>query len=189
MHCALAGPCASWQGRERADVRAGLVPDFCRRRWQPEHRRGMGKELGGSSYKVHLDGYDQRDFLAGKGPSKRNEILYFAESTLGAVRIGDFKYRFIDQPQGWLGGTVKPDWPILVNLRLDPLERTSLPTQSMNQYSWFAYEFWRFVFAQQVVAQIGESFVQFPPMQKPASFNLEAVKEQIVQAIKSRQGQ
>jgi arylsulfatase A-like enzyme len=148
-----------------------------------------GKQLGERSYKVHLDGYNQLDFLAGKEPSKRHEIVYFAEGTLGAIRVNDFKYRFIDQPGGWFGGTVKPDSPMLVNLRLDPLERTSLPTQSMNQYSWFAYEFWRFVFAQQVVAKMGESFVEFPPMQKPASFNLEAVKEQIVQAIKSRHGQ
>ncbi len=148
-----------------------------------------GKQLGEQTYKVHLDGYNQLDFLSGKAASKRNEIVYFAESTLGAVRIGDYKYRFIDQPGGWLGGTVKVDWPILVNLRLDPLERTSLPTQSLNTYSWFAYEFWRFVFVQQEVAQIGETFIDFPPMQKPASFNLEAVKAQIREAIKSRTGQ
>jgi hypothetical protein len=60
------------------------------------------------------------------------------------ARINDYKYRLIDQPGGWTGNTVKVDWPILVNLRLDPFERTSLPDQSMNQYSWFAYEFWRF---------------------------------------------
>ena len=59
----------------------------------------------------------------GKGPSKRHEVFYFAEGMLGAVRIDDFKYRFIDQPNGWFGGTVKVDWPILVNLRLDPFER------------------------------------------------------------------
>ena len=86
-----------------------------------------GKKLGDTTYKVHLDGYDQTDVLTGKGPSKRNEIFYFAETTLGAVRIDDYKYRFIDQPNGWLGGTVKVDWPILVNLRLDPFERTGMP--------------------------------------------------------------
>ena len=59
----------------------------------------------------------------------------------------------------------------------------------MNNYSWFAYEFWRFVFVQQEVAEIGETFIDFPPMQRPASFNLEAVKEQIREAIKSRTGQ
>src|SRR5262249_5319768 len=66
-----------------------------------------GKAMGGTTYKVHLDGYDQTDVLTGKGPSKRHEIFYFAESTLGAVRIDDYKYRFIDQPNGWLGGTIK----------------------------------------------------------------------------------
>src|SRR5262249_40591536 len=100
-----------------------------------------GKYLGEKSYRVHLDGHNQLDFLAGRAGSRRNEIWYFAENTFGAVRIGDFKYRFIDQPNGWLGNTVKVDWPILVNLRLDPFERTSQPSQSMNQYSWFAYEF------------------------------------------------
>ena len=69
----------------------------------------QGKSLGDTNYKVHLDGYDQMDLITGKGPSKRHEIWYFAEGTLGAVRIDDFKYRFIDQPNGWLGGTVKPD--------------------------------------------------------------------------------
>src|SRR5262249_8821775 len=53
-----------------------------------------GKVLGDRNYKVHLDGYDQTDLITGKGPSKRHEILYFAEATLGAVRINDYKYRF-----------------------------------------------------------------------------------------------
>jgi arylsulfatase len=137
-----------------------------------------GKELGGRSYKVHLDGYNQLDFISGRSPSRRSEIFYFAEATLGAVRVGDFKYRFIDQPNGWLGGTVKPDWPILVNLRLDPFERTGIG-RSLNYYSWFAYEFWRFVFVQQQVAKFAQTFSEFPPMQKPASFNLEAIKAQV----------
>ena len=38
------------------------------------------------------------DLITGKGPSNREEIWYFGESELGAVRIGDYKYRFIDQP-------------------------------------------------------------------------------------------
>src|SRR5437764_6315436 len=59
-----------------------------------------GKKLGDTDYKVHLDGYNQMDLITGKGPSKRSELFYFAESTLGAVRINDYKYRFIDQPNG-----------------------------------------------------------------------------------------
>ena len=64
-----------------------------------------GKQLGDRTYKVHLDGYDQTDLITGKGPSKRNEIWYFTETTLAAARIGDFKYRFTDQPTGWFGPT------------------------------------------------------------------------------------
>jgi arylsulfatase A-like enzyme len=143
-----------------------------------------GKKLGELSYKVHLDGYNQLDLLTGKGPSKRSEIFYFAEGTLGAVRINDYKYRFIDQPSGWLGGTVKVDWPMIVNLRLDPFERTGIG-QSLEQADWFKYEFWRFVFVQEVVAKVAQTFVDFPPLQPPASFNMDAVKAQVVRAIQA----
>ena len=154
-----------------------------------------GKEIGGTTYKVHLDGFDQTDLITGKGPSKRHEIFYFAESTLGAVRINDFKYRFIDQPGGWLGGTVKPDWPILVNLRLDPFERTGLPNGangSLAFYNWYAFEFWRFVFVKQEIAKYAQTFLEFPPMQKGASFNLEALKAELerkMQMLRSHEGQ
>jgi arylsulfatase A-like enzyme len=151
-----------------------------------------GKDLGGTNYKVHLDGYNQLDFITGKAPSNRNEIFYFTETTLGAVRIGDYKYRFTDQPDGWLGNTVKVDWPILTNLRLDPFERTGMPhgaSGSMNFAEWYTYEFWRFVFVQQEVGKFAQSFIDFPPMQAAASFNMEAVKQQIEAAIKSRQAQ
>jgi arylsulfatase A-like enzyme len=141
----------------------------------------QGKSLGDASYKVHLDGVNQLDLITGKGPSKRHEIWYFAEGTLGAARIDDFKYRFVDQPNGWFGGTVKPDIPILVNLRLDPFERTGF-TGSVEYFEWFKYEFWRFVYVQQEVGKLAQTAVEFPPMQKGASFNLEAVKEQISKA-------
>jgi arylsulfatase len=115
-------------------------------------------------------------------------VFYFAETTLGAVRIDNFKYRFIDQPNGWLGGTVKADWPILVNLRLDPFERTGL-TGSLAYYNWFAYEFWRFVFVKDEVAKYAQTFLEFPPMQKGASFNLEALKEELEKKMASHAAQ
>ena len=153
-----------------------------------------GKQLGDRTYKVYLDGYNQMDLITGKGPPKRNEIFYFAESTLGAVRIGGFKYRFIDQPNGWLGGTVKVDWPILVNLRLDPFERTGI-SGSLAYYNWFVYEFWRFVFVKefwrfvfvkQEVGKYAQTFIDFPPLQKGASFNLEALKQELEKRMESR---
>jgi arylsulfatase A-like enzyme len=150
-----------------------------------------GKQLGGRTYKVHLDGYNQIDLITGKGPSKRHEVIYFTEGTLSAVRIDDFKYRFTDQPGGWLGGTVKVDWPILTNLRLDPYERTNLPNGAQGSlafYNWFAFQFWRFQYAQKEVEQLAQTAIDFPPMQKGASFNLEAVKAQIAKAMAAHQG-
>ncbi len=141
-----------------------------------------GKNIGGMNYKVHLDGYDQTSVITGKGPSNRHEIIYFTEGTLAAVRVDDFKYRFIDQPGGWIGSTVKPDMPILVNLRIDPLERTMWPNSNLGSYeyfNWFIYEFWRFVLVQQLIAKEIPTFLAFPPMQKGASFNLDAVKAEM----------
>ncbi|WHQ70565.1 arylsulfatase [Methylorubrum extorquens] len=148
-----------------------------------------GKKVGDQTFKVHLDGYNQLDMITGKGPSKRNEVWYFGESELGAVRIGDYKYRFIDQPGGWLGDKTKPDVPYITNLRLDPFERTGWPDNgtkagAQNYMSWFLYEFWRYVFVQQEVEKLAMTAVEFPPMQKGASFNLEAVKTKI-QAARS----
>ena len=60
---------------------------------------------------------------------------------------------------------------------------------SLEFFDWYAYEFWRGVFVQQKVAELGQTAIDFPPMQKDASFNLEAVKEQIRAAIAAKHGQ
>jgi arylsulfatase len=150
-----------------------------------------GKDLGGTTYKVHLDGYNQMDMITGKGPSNRHEIFYFTESALAAVRIDDFKYRFIDQPGGWIGSKSRPDAPVLTNLRLDPFERTGWSDGNNGSYEyfgWFQYEFRRFVFVQQEVAKLAMTAIEFPPMQKGASFNLDAVKARIEEAVKQHTG-
>jgi hypothetical protein len=102
------------------------------------------------------------------------------------VRINDYKYRFTDQPQGWLGATEKVDWPILTNLRLDPYERTGISngkTGSLGYYNYFVDQFWRFVFVQDEVSKAAATFVAYPPMQKGASFNMESVKQAIMDKI------
>jgi arylsulfatase len=151
-----------------------------------------GKEMCGQTYKNYLDSYDQLDMITGKGPSARHEVFYFAESNLAAMRIDDFKYRFITQPLGWIGTKDPPDVPILVNLRLDPFERTSWPGDgnmkgSLEYFDRFQYEFWRFVFVQQQVGKLAMTALEYPPMQKGSSFNLDAVKEKIQEAMKAQQ--
>ncbi|MFG0295028.1 MAG: sulfatase-like hydrolase/transferase, partial [Maioricimonas sp. JB045] len=146
-----------------------------------------GKTLGGKEYKVHLDGYNQLSLLSGEGKTARSELWYFTESTMAAARIGDYKYVFLEQPDGWFGPKVKLDWPGIYNLRLDPFEKMSIG-DSMYAANWWTYEFWRFVFVQQQVAMLAKSFVEYPPMQPGASFNLEAVKQQVEKALSNRTG-
>jgi arylsulfatase A-like enzyme len=155
-----------------------------------------GVQLGDRTYKNHLDGYNQLDLLTGKGPSARHEIFYFGGPQLGAIRIDDFKFQFYQQPKGWPGEKVTTDMPGIVNLRQDPFERTpSIRGESLNDMGggymndFYAREFWRFVLVQQQVAALAQTAIEFPPMQAPASFNLEAVKRQVDEVIKSHAGQ
>jgi arylsulfatase A-like enzyme len=155
-----------------------------------------GVQLGDRTYKNHLDGYNQLDLLLGKGPSARHEIFYFGGPKLGAIRIDDFKYQFYQQPLGWPGPKVTTDMPLVYNLRWDPFERTpSINAETLNNLGggymndFYAREFWRFVSVQQRVAELAKTAIDFPPMQAPASFNLDAVKAQVDEAIKNHEGQ
>jgi arylsulfatase A-like enzyme len=95
----------------------------------------QGKQLGDRTFKVHLDGYDQTDLITGNGPSKRHEIWYFAQTSLGAMRYDNYKYTFIVQPEGWIGPKVYPNMPILTNLLQDPFERMNWPEKGFSQGS------------------------------------------------------
>jgi arylsulfatase A-like enzyme len=155
-----------------------------------------GVKLGGQTYKNHLDGYDQTDLLTGKGPSKRHELFYFGGPHLGAVRIDDFKFTFFQQPWGWPGEKVTTDMPVMVNIRQDPFERTPMIRgESLNTggggyiNDFYAREFWRFVMVQQYVAKLAMTAIDYPPMQEPATFNLDAVKKKIDELMKQHEGQ
>ncbi len=155
-----------------------------------------GVQLGERTYKNHLDGYNQMDLLTGNGPSARHELFYFGGPHLGAIRIDDFKFQFFQQPYGWPGEKVTTDMPSIVNLRQDPFERTpSIRGESLNDMGggymndFYAREFWRFVVVQQYVGKAAQSAIEYPPMQAPASFNLDAIKQQIEETIKNHEGQ
>jgi hypothetical protein len=155
-----------------------------------------GVKLGDRTYKNHLDGYNQMELLLGKGPSKRHEIWYFGGPHLGAVRLDDFKFQFFQQPYGWPGEKVTTDMPTIVNIRQDPFERTpSIRGETFNNSGqgytndFFAREFWRFVLVQQYVGKLAETAIEFPPMQAPASFNLDTVKREITEMMKRHEGQ
>jgi arylsulfatase len=155
-----------------------------------------GVKLGDRTYKNHLDGYDQTALLTGTGPSAREEIFYFGGPHLGAVRIGNFKFQFFQQPFGWPGEKTTTDMPTIVNLRQDPYERTpSVRGETLNNLGggymneFYAREFWRFVMVQEYVGQLAATARDYPPMQAPATFNLDAIKQKIDEAIREQRGQ
>jgi arylsulfatase len=199
-------PCiARWPGK----IKAGTVQNglFSGLDWFPTLVAAAGNpkitaqlldgvKLGERTYENHLDGYNQLDLLLGKGPTKRHELFYFAGPKLGAVRIDEMKFQFFQQPTGWPGPKITTDMPMLVNLRQDPFERfpmiageSALTGAFGYGNDFFAREFWRFVLVQQRVAALARTALKYPPMQDPASFNLDAVKKQIETMLKNRAGQ
>jgi arylsulfatase len=148
-----------------------------------------GMTIGDTDYKVHLDGFNQRALLEGSGPTARDEVWYFAGPVLGAYRLDQFKYYFIAQGNGFnglVGPIINPQGMSIVNLWVDPFERT-LP-QNLEEtpaafQEFYAHEFWRFTYVQQRVAPFAQTFVDFPPQQAPASFNIGAIVEQIKEQI------
>src|ERR1700676_1267968 len=186
-----------WPGHVPADsvqngIFSGLdwLPTFVAAAGNPNVTEELlkGKTIGDRTYKNHLDGYNQMAAITGKGPSARHEIFYLGESTVGAVRIDDYKYRFIDQPNGWLGDKTHPDVPYITNLRLDPFERTGWPGNgtkdgALQYFDWFKFQFWRFVFVQQLMGKEIKTFLDYPPMQRGASFNLDAVKAEMAKKM------
>src|SRR5262249_6131733 len=135
------------------------------------------------------------DMLTGKGPSARHEFFYFSGAQLGAVRLDDMKFQFLQQPQGWPGPKIATDMPSLTNLRQDPFERFPMIAGESALTGAFGYgdeflagEFWRFVMVQQKVADLAKTAIEYPPMQAPASFNLDAVKKKTDAMIREHSG-
>src|SRR3954453_17622514 len=186
-------------GRVENGIFSGLdwLPTLAAAAGNPNIKQQLlqGVTLNGRPYKNHLDGYNQLDLLLGRGPSARRELFYFGGPHLGALRVDDFKFQFFQQPYGWPGEKVTTDMPMMVNLRQDPFERTpSLRGESLNNLGggymndFYAPEFWRFVEVQSTVTKLAETAVEFPPMQAPATFNLDSVKRQVEEMIKQSRG-
>ena len=120
-------------------------------------------------------------------------MWYFAQTKLGAVRVDNYKYQFIEQPKGWVGPIDQPLLPKLTNLRHDPFERMNWPAEGFTKGSvayWdsFKHEMWRFQISAQMIAKYAPSFIEYPPMQAGASFTPEHLKEKIEQAMKAAKG-
>ncbi len=163
------------------------LPTFVAAAGEPEIKEKLVEgdvEAIGRKFKVHLDGYNFLPFLTGeedKGP--RKEIFYFSDDgDLTALRYEDWKMVFMEQQSPgtfrvWMEPFVPLRVPLIFNLRRDPYERASITSNTY--YDWLLDRAFLLVPAQAYVGKFLETFQEFPPRQKAASFSLDQVMEKL----------
>jgi arylsulfatase A-like enzyme len=144
-----------------------------------------GMKVGNKTFKVHLDGYDITDALAGKAPDPRKEFFYFNDDgSLVGLRYLQYKIVFAEQRSigldVWQNPFVSLRFPKLFNLRSDPFETAD--HESINYGKWRVDHAFVLVPAQQYVGQFLATFREFPPSQKAGSFSLDAAMEMLTES-------
>jgi arylsulfatase len=143
----------------------------------------QGATIGGRTYKVHLDGYDLAPALRGEAAWPRREFLYWTDDgSVAALRYGNWKITFLEQKahglRVWQTPFTTLRAPMITNLRMDPFERAE-HEHAMGYQRWFLERMFLIAPAGAYVAQWLQSFKEFPPRQRPGSFNLERVMEMV----------
>jgi arylsulfatase len=147
-----------------------------------------GSTFNGKKFKVHLDGYNLLPFLKGdQKDSPREEFLYWSDDgDLMALRVRQWKMAFLEQngklsaeyPAGpWASKFTELRTPKMYNLRADPYERGP---ESLNYGDWLAHRMFLFVPAQAIVGRYLETFKDFPPRAKAASFTVGDAMDKIM---------
>jgi arylsulfatase len=140
----------------------------------------QGAEIGGTTYRVHIDGYDLLPYLTGEVPdSPRKGLVYFSDDgDVLALRFDNWKIVFMEQRTPgtlavWADPFVALRVPKLYNLRTDPFERADITSNTY--YDWlFENDFLLFA-AQTVIGDFLATFLEFPPRQKAATFGIDQV--------------
>ena len=148
-----------------------------------------GHTIGGKTYKVHIDGINMLPYLIGEAKeSPRHFFFYISDDgDILAIRMQDWKVVLLEQRANqlacWFEPFVKLRAPKLFNLRRDPFERAD---ESSNTYwDWLLSHTYVVYMMQGLVAAQIDAFRKFPPRQKPASFNLDAVMRTLQEAHSS----
>jgi arylsulfatase A-like enzyme len=143
-----------------------------------------GYQVGGMTYKVHLDGYNLVPYLTGQADkSPRDSFLYINDDQqLTGLRYDNWKFVFMEQRapgtlRVWSEPFVTLRLPKLFNLRTDPYERADITSNTY--YDWVIDHAFTFVPAQEFVAKFLMTFKDYPQRQKAASFNLDEVMEKL----------
>ncbi len=145
-----------------------------------------GHTAMGRTYKVHLDGYNLVPYLKGEvKESPRREFLYWTDDgNLASLRYNNWKLVFLEQRAHgfdvWQDPFVALRFPKLFNLRTDPFERAD--HEAIGYGQWRAERMFAVVPAQAFVRSWLMTLKEFPPRQKPGSFSLDQVMEQLTQS-------
>ena len=149
-----------------------------------KERLMKGETLNGVHYKVHLDGHNMLPFLTGEvKESPRKGFVYFSDDgDIVALRYQNWKIVFMEQRSpGTLGLWANPfvtlRAPTILNLRTDPYEFAQITSNTF--YDWMFRRIYLLVPAQALIGKFLETFAEFPPSQKAASFNLEGVMKKM----------
>jgi len=142
-----------------------------------------GRAIGGKSYKVHLDGYDLGPALRGEAEWPRKEFIYWTDDgSVAALRYDNYKITFLEQKaeglKVWQEPFTELRAPKVCNLRMDPFERAEAEN-AMGYQRWYMERMYMIAPAGAYVGKWLQSFREFPPRQKPGSFNLERVMESV----------
>ncbi|SDP77490.1 arylsulfatase [Desulforhopalus singaporensis] len=142
--------------------------------WEIKQELLEGHTAGNTTYKVYIDGYNFIPYLTGekkKGP--RNEFFAWVDDgTLGAVRIGDFKYNLTTQIHEGISAWLLPQQPrkapMIVNLRADPFE--SAPFVSAYYDDWIVRRMYLMAPMVDTIKKHMATYEEFPPRQQGGSF-------------------
>ncbi|WP_149866325.1 arylsulfatase [Tropicimonas marinistellae] len=150
-----------------------------------------GVQAIGREYNVHLDGYDLGPALRGEAEWPRHEFIYWTDDgSVAALRYDDWKVTFLKQPEHgykvWTTAFEVLRAPSLTNLRMDPFERAE-EEDAMGYQRWWVERMFAIAPASAYVAEWLASFQEFPPRQKPGSFNLDNVMEQMSKGSQGNQ--
>jgi arylsulfatase A-like enzyme len=144
-----------------------------------------GYDAAGKTFKVHLDGYNQRSLLDGSGADPRKEFFYWTDDgNLAAVRYDRWKLLFLQQKavgfKVWSEPLVPLRVPLIEDLRADPFERAESEAEGYGNY--ILNHAFLAVPAQAFVGQHLQTYLAYPPRQKPGSFSLDQVLQKLQEA-------
>jgi arylsulfatase len=148
-----------------------------------------GYKVGDKTFKVHIDGVNVLSYITGQVKESPRQAFFYVSDDGGvmAIRNGDWKLVFEEQralaSDVWAEPFVKLRLPHIFNLRRDPFERASF--NSNVYWDWLINHVPLLYGAQALVAAQIENYVKYPPRQKAASFNLDAVMAQLGPAIQA----